>query len=28
LLNLSYGVPLIIGAYITRFLIRRIPFFG
>jgi len=28
LLNLSYGVPIIIGAYVTRFLIRRIPFFG
>jgi Protein of unknown function (DUF2523) len=28
LFNLTYGIPLIIGAYITRFLIRRIPVIG
>ena len=26
--NLSYGVPLCVGAFTVRFLIRRIPFFG
>ena len=25
---LSYGVPLVISAYVTRFLIRRLPFIG
>ncbi|MCB5206531.1 hypothetical protein [Methylovorus mays] len=28
LLNIAYGVPVVIGAYISRFLIRRIPFIG
>jgi hypothetical protein len=26
--NLAYGVPLIIGAFVIRFLIRRIPIIG
>jgi hypothetical protein len=26
--NLEYGVPLLISAYITRFLIRRLPVIG
>lgn len=28
LFNLSYGVPIVIGAFVTRFLIRRIPIIG
>ena len=26
--NLSYGIPLLIGAHVVRFLIRRIPIIG
>lgn len=26
--QLGYGVPLILSAYVTRFLIRRLPFVG
>lgn len=26
--NLSYGVPLILSAYVSRFLIRRLPVVG
>lgn len=26
--NLGYGVPLIISAYVSRFLIRRLPIIG
>ena len=26
--NLSFGIPLCIGAFVVRFLVRRIPFFG
>jgi hypothetical protein len=25
---LDYGMPLVISAYVTRFLIRRVPFIG
>lgn len=28
LFNLSYGVPLLISAYVARFLIRRLPVIG
>lgn len=28
LFNLSYGVPLLIAAFVTRFLIRRLPVIG
>lgn len=26
--NLTYGLPLLLGAFVTRFLIRRIPIIG
>jgi len=26
--NLGFGLPLMISAYVARFIIRRIPFFG
>ena len=26
--ELGFGVPLVIGAYVARFLLRRIPFIG
>lgn len=28
LFNISFGVPLVLSAYVSRFLIRRIPFIG
>jgi len=28
LFNMAFGIPLVIGAFIVRFLIRRIPFIG
>lgn len=28
MIGFDYGAPLIIGAWVTRFLIRRIPFVG
>ena len=27
-MKLDFGVPLVLGAYLTRFLIRRLPFIG
>jgi hypothetical protein len=28
LFNLAYGMPIVISAYVTRFLIRRLPLIG
>lgn len=28
LFNIAYGIPLVIGAFVVRFLIRRIPIIG
>jgi hypothetical protein len=27
-LNLTYGITVIVGAYVARFILRRIPFIG